>query len=67
MLGLVSLASVEIKPGTESGPTLAETATLREAMEAFITGATSINVGTKGHLKFSDLQLAISQTRAKAK
>jgi osmoprotectant transport system ATP-binding protein len=63
MLGLVSLASVSLAQGTVDGPTLAETATLREAMEGFITGAKAINVGSKGHLTFEALQSAISQTR----
>ena len=66
MLGLVSLASVALSSGTVEGPTLAETATLREAMESFITGAKAINVGNKGHLTFEALQNAISQTRAGA-
>jgi hypothetical protein len=67
MLGLVSLASVSVANGTVDGPTLAETATLREAMEGFITGAKAINVGTRGHLTFEALQSAISQTRAGAR
>jgi ABC-type proline/glycine betaine transport system ATPase subunit len=67
MLGLVSLAAVELKAGNVDGPTLAETATLREAMEGFITGAKAINVGTKGHLTFEALQSAISHTRQGAK
>ena len=67
MLGLVSLASVAVASGSVDGPTLAETATLREAMEGFITGAKAINIGTKGHLTFEALQSAISQTRAGAK
>ncbi|MBI3429958.1 MAG: ABC transporter ATP-binding protein [Actinobacteria bacterium] len=67
MLGLVSLSAVDLQPGTVAGPTLSETATLREAMEQFITGSSAINVGTVGHLTFSALQSAISDTRAKAK
>jgi hypothetical protein len=67
MLGLVSLASVAVTPGTVDGPTLAETATLREAMEGFITGAKSINIGSRGHLTFEALQNAISKTREDAK
>jgi hypothetical protein len=67
MLGLVSLASVQVAPGTVDGPTLSETATLREAMEGFITGAKAINVGSKGHLTFEALQSAISHTRAGAR
>jgi hypothetical protein len=46
---------------------LPETATLREAMEGFITGAKAINIGTRGHLTFEALQSAISQTREDAK
>jgi hypothetical protein len=67
MLGLVSLASVSVASGNVDGPTLSETATLREAMEGFITGAKAINVGTRGHLTFEALQSAISQTRAGAR
>jgi osmoprotectant transport system ATP-binding protein len=63
MLGLVSLSSVTLAPGTGEGPTLQESATLREAMEGFITGAKVINVGTRGHLTFEALQSAISSTR----
>jgi osmoprotectant transport system ATP-binding protein len=67
MLGLVSLSSVSVASGTVDGPTLAETATLREAMEGFITGAKAINIGTRGHLTFEALQSAISQTREDSK
>jgi osmoprotectant transport system ATP-binding protein len=67
MLGLVSLATVSLASGTVDGPTLPETATLREAMEGFITGAKAINVGSKGHLTFEALQSAISHTRAGAR
>jgi hypothetical protein len=67
MLGLVSLASVSVASGTVDGPTLSETATLREAMEGFITGAKAINIGSRGHLTFEALQSAISSTRAGAK
>ena len=67
MLGLVSLASVSVAPGSVDGPTLSESATLREAMEGFITGAKAINIGARGHLTFEALQSAISHTRAGAK
>ena len=67
MLGLLSLSAVSLKPGNAKGPELSEDATLREAMDAFISGAEAINVGTKGHLTFHDLQLEIAQTRAAAK
>ena len=63
MLGLVSLSGVSVTSGNVDGPTLPETATLREAMEGFITGAKAINIGTKGHLTFEALQSAISSTR----
>jgi osmoprotectant transport system ATP-binding protein len=66
MLGLVSLASVEVSKTKVDGPTLPETATLREAMEAFITGAKAINVENRGSLSFEQLQHSISSTRAKA-
>jgi len=66
MLGLVSLASVEVSKTKVDGPTLPETATLREAMEAFITGAKAINVENRGSLSFEQLQHSISATRAKA-
>jgi osmoprotectant transport system ATP-binding protein len=66
MLGLVSLASVEVSKSKVDGPTLPETATLREAMEAFITGAKAINVENRGSLSFEQLQHSISTTRAKA-
>ena len=67
MLGLVSLSAVELQAGTVDGPTLSETATLREAMEQFITGSQAVNVGTLGYLTFSALQNAISDTRARVK
>ena len=63
MLGLVSLSTVALATGNIDGPTLPETATLREAMEGFITGAKAINIGSKGHLTFDALQRAISSTR----
>jgi osmoprotectant transport system ATP-binding protein len=66
MLGLVSLASVEVSNTKVDGPTLPATATLREAMEAFITGAKAINVENRGSLSFEQLQSSISSTRAKA-
>jgi len=67
MLGLVSLSAVEVKPGNIDGPTINENSTLREAMEAFISGATSVNIGSRGHLTFNDLQSAIANTKAKAR
>lgn len=67
MLGLVSLSAVTGKPGTIDGPTLSPTSTLREAMEAFISGAQAINIGSNSHLSFSDLQLAIAATKAAAR
>lgn len=67
MLGLVSLSAVEVKPGNIDGPTISENSTLREAMEAFISGATSVNIGNRGHLTFHDLQSAIANTKAKAR
>ena len=67
MLGLLSLSAVSLKPGNVKGPELSQDATLREAMDAFISGAEAINVGSKGHLTFHDLQLEIAQTRAAAK
>ncbi len=67
MLSLVSLSTISLLNGLADGPTLSVTATLREAMEGFITGAKAINVGTKGHLTFEALQNAISQTRAGSK
>lgn len=67
MLGLLSIAAIEAKPGSVDGPTLADSATLREAMEAFISGAHFINVGARGHLSFEDLQLAIASAKARAR
>ena len=67
MLGLVSLSTVEVKPGNVDGPTISENSTLREAMEAFISGATTVNIGSRGHLTFNDLQSAIASTKAKVR
>lgn len=66
MLGLVGLAGIELLAGTPAEVTIAESGTLREAMEQFISGADSINIGTRGHLTFDALQNVIASTRATA-
>ena len=65
MLALVSLGTVEVLPGKADGPTLSINATLREAMEKFIGGATAVNVDDRGHLTFASLQEAITHARSK--
>jgi len=67
MLALVGLAGIDVLPGTPAAVTVSESATLREAMEQFISGADSINIGSRGHLTFDALQEAIAKTRAAAK
>ena len=63
MLALISLSSLNLIPGTGDGPTLSGEATLREAMEQFISGQKLVNVGTAGHLTFEALQAAIHTAR----
>lgn len=66
MLGLVSLKDIDVLTGTNGTVTVPETGTLREAMEQFIGGADSINIGTRGHLTFDALQNVIAKTRSTA-
>lgn len=66
MLGLVPLSSIDLLPGSGTGPAISEDATLREAMDLFIQGHKQVNVGFKNHLTFESLQLAISTTKAKS-
>ncbi len=66
MLGLVSLKEIDVLTGTNGTVTVPETGTLREAMEQFIGGADSINIGTRGHLTFDALQNVIAKTRSTA-
>ena len=67
MLALVGLVGIDVLPGTPATVTVPESSTLREAMEKFISGADSINIGTRGHLTFDALQDVIAKTRAAAK
>ena len=63
MLALISLSSLTLIPGTGDGPTLSGEATLREAMEQFISGQKIVNVGSQGHITFEALQAAIHTAR----